>query len=329
MAGLYAADGSLNVTVVSGTSYTGLYAANGSYNVIKSPGTSLVGAYHPCGAMWVSISPGTLSPMRAPDGSLYVQRSPYKENAGQKVTVVSGSLFFEAESEALFAAMTTPPTDARKAKIDALIVALKNAGVWTKLDVLYVLAAADSQAARLNWKLPGTYTCTVNGSMLFDIDLGYTSQAGTGWLDTGWNVSTNGVTFLQDSAHLGVVCNTAVSDTNFDAGTGGNLRIGAKSGTTITGRINSADTHTAPTVSTSVGHTVIIRTLGFQTGAKDGVLDTPVAIVSPSAPANATLRICGNISTTFSARRITACHAGGELTGANVLALYNALAAYP
>lgn len=91
MSGIYAVDGSLNVTVVPGTIYTGFYAADGSVNVILSPGSSYVGAYHPCGALYVSTT-NTLSPsIRCPDGSLFVYTGTYTGN-GQKVTVVSGSL---------------------------------------------------------------------------------------------------------------------------------------------------------------------------------------------------------------------------------------------
>jgi len=91
--GKLAANGSYNVTVVDGTVYTGLYAADGSINVIKSPGGVYVGAYHPCGAWWVSLTPGTLVPLRAPDGSLYVDDvSSSNINSGQLVTVVTGTL---------------------------------------------------------------------------------------------------------------------------------------------------------------------------------------------------------------------------------------------
>ncbi len=91
---LYATDGSLNVTVVTGSSYTGLYAADGSLNVTTAPGGSYVGAYHPCGALYVTVAPGTLVPIRAPDGSLYVTNAGMPStNLGQPVTVVSGSLF--------------------------------------------------------------------------------------------------------------------------------------------------------------------------------------------------------------------------------------------
>lgn len=92
MSGYYAADGSMNVTVVNGLSNVGIYAADGSINVILSPGGTNVGAYHPCGAWYVSIVPaGTWVPARAPDGSLYVYTGAYT-GVGRQVTVVSGSL---------------------------------------------------------------------------------------------------------------------------------------------------------------------------------------------------------------------------------------------
>lgn len=86
-----AADGSLNVTVVSGSALTGLYAADGSINVIVPTGGGYKGAYHPCGALYVTVAPSNLHSIRAPDGSLYVTTTPYTY-FGQRVTVVSGSL---------------------------------------------------------------------------------------------------------------------------------------------------------------------------------------------------------------------------------------------
>lgn len=92
MSGIYAADGSINITVVDGSSYTGLYAADGSFNVVLAPGSSPVGAYAPCGALYVTATPGTSVPLRAADGSLYVNDTGSGFNIGQRVTVVSGSL---------------------------------------------------------------------------------------------------------------------------------------------------------------------------------------------------------------------------------------------
>lgn len=90
----YAADGSLNVTVVDGLSYSGLFAPDGSMNVIKSPGGSYVGLQHPCGARYVTTTTGGFVGYYAADGSMYVTNLGMPPtNQGQPVTVVSGTLF--------------------------------------------------------------------------------------------------------------------------------------------------------------------------------------------------------------------------------------------
>lgn len=93
MSGLFANDGSWNVTVVSGSSYTGLMASDGSVNVVASPGNSIVGAYHPCGALYVTkiTSAPSVPSIRAIDGSLNVSTSTYVIPNSQKITVVGGS----------------------------------------------------------------------------------------------------------------------------------------------------------------------------------------------------------------------------------------------
>lgn len=91
-AGVYAADGSLRLTVVDGTTHTGIYAPDGSFNVVKATGLIFVGAYHPCGAWWVTpVTSGQVG-YYAPDGSMNVAESPYTAKGAVRVTVVSGSL---------------------------------------------------------------------------------------------------------------------------------------------------------------------------------------------------------------------------------------------
>jgi hypothetical protein len=93
VSGLYAADGSINVTVVDGSVTTGLYATDGSINVVLAPGGTYVGATHACGALYVTLAPSSLTGRRAADGSLYVITTPYtSDTAAQAVTAVSGSL---------------------------------------------------------------------------------------------------------------------------------------------------------------------------------------------------------------------------------------------
>ena len=92
MSGVYAADGSTNVTVVSGSSLTGLYAADGSINVFKPSGLAPVGIYAPCGAKNVTVVTSGQHGYYAPDGSMNIAVSPYTAKGAQRVTVVSGSL---------------------------------------------------------------------------------------------------------------------------------------------------------------------------------------------------------------------------------------------
>lgn len=108
---------------------------------------------------------------------------------------------YVAEADALFAAMSVAPSDARKTIINTLIVALKANGVWAKCDVIYVLAAHDEQAARLNWKNPGTATLTAINSPTFTTDRGFTGDNATTELRSGVAFSALG-NYAQNSAHL-------------------------------------------------------------------------------------------------------------------------------
>lgn len=94
MPGAYAADGSLNVTVVSGSALTGLYAADGSLNVVlaPSPVTAFKGAYHPCGAWYVTLVTSGVCGYYAADGTMNVAQTPFTAKGAVRVTAVSGSL---------------------------------------------------------------------------------------------------------------------------------------------------------------------------------------------------------------------------------------------
>lgn len=73
---LYAPNGAIYVTAVSGAAVTGLYSIDGAWNVVIDGAGS--GLYHPCGALNVTTATGTSPlPRYAPDGSLYIQEAPY------------------------------------------------------------------------------------------------------------------------------------------------------------------------------------------------------------------------------------------------------------
>ncbi len=84
--GLYASNGSINVTVVTGSSYVGMYAPDGSMNVTGSDGTGL---HHRCGALSVtsSLDGNVLTGRYAPDKSMYINSSGFN-NGSQYVTYI-------------------------------------------------------------------------------------------------------------------------------------------------------------------------------------------------------------------------------------------------
>lgn len=88
MSGLYASDGSINVSVVSAGTYAGLYHNDYSWNVIQDSG---FGSSDPgTGALRVTLTSAAVNSIYAPDGSQYVSVSPYVANT-LKITVVNGS----------------------------------------------------------------------------------------------------------------------------------------------------------------------------------------------------------------------------------------------
>lgn len=101
---------------------------------------------------------------------------------------------YEPEALALFARMTTPPDARRKGLINTLIAGLKHAGVWSRLDAFYMLAAHTAQAACLNW-VADAYNLTPVNNPAFEVDRGYTGNGLNAYLDTGFNPVTSGGKF--------------------------------------------------------------------------------------------------------------------------------------
>lgn len=123
-----------------------------------------------------------------------------------------------AEATALFARMTTPPTDARKTVINNFITGAKTAGIWQKWDAVYVLAASTQQAALLNW-ISDTNNATAENSPSFVADSGFKSDGSTSWVNSHFNPYQDSVHFSRVSAAASVYCVTdaALSD-KFDIG---------------------------------------------------------------------------------------------------------------
>lgn len=108
----------------------------------------------------------------------------------------------DTDFDNLIAAASVAPTDLRKGYIARFIGALYAASVWTKMDVMWVLAAHDEQFGRLNWKSPSTFTLTAVNSPTFTTDRGFAGNGSTSYLDTGWDWATNGVGYTQNDCHI-------------------------------------------------------------------------------------------------------------------------------
>jgi hypothetical protein len=104
------------------------------------------------------------------------------------------------EADLLIDTMTVRPQGNRAFLISDTIRRLKAADIWQKLDVLWMLAAHDAQAARLNWKAPASFALTAVNSPTFTADRGYAGNGSSSYLNTGWDGATNGVNFTQDNA---------------------------------------------------------------------------------------------------------------------------------
>lgn len=116
--------------------------------------------------------------------------------------------FVNSEAAALVARMTTPPVGSRKMLIDTLVGSLKTTGIWAKLDALYIMAAADSQAAKLNW-ISSSFNLTAVSAPTFTVDRGFAGNGTSSYLDTGFDATTApSAKFILNSAHLGVYIET-------------------------------------------------------------------------------------------------------------------------
>lgn len=377
--GIYAADGSWNVTVVSGSTFTGLFAADGSFNIKVR--TSEYGAYHSCGAILVTVRtvPGTS--IYAPDGSMYVSTAPYVYGS-QRVTVVTGTLStgqytlsvspialtlsfetmtptlgyavsvdpvaltlamqpvtlsttaagYSTEAQAVFAAMTTPPDTTRKGLIDACIVGLKSDGVWSLLDALQVYAAADTQAATVDWVLPSRLA-TLTNAPTFTTDRGYLTNGTSNFVDTQFNPST-GTNFLQNSMMFGVWSRTSASIATsgsgwFDGTRGTTINPRATSAISYRATSSTATSTTTPAIADGAGFFTINRDSSTTTQSyRNGSAVTPAGTGTSGAIASATLKMGAISASSFHAREWAAMAAGGNLTSTQHLALYNRLQTY-
>jgi len=229
----------------------------------------------------------------------------------------------------LVAAMTTPPTNLRKGYIARMIQALYAGGIWAQTDIMYVLAAHDEQAARLNWITPASYTLSAVNSPTFTADQGFAGNGTTSYLDTTWDAATNASTFTQNDGRIGAYSrNAGGNSAGFGARTSNNISVVARTGANGRGRVNSGSDVAS---STGTGATPLMLTIRRSAAAVTDVVRDGASVGSgtnaSSAMSNVDLAF-GLVGSAYNSQQIAGGVVGGYLDDTEALAEYNAWYAY-
>ena len=126
-----------------------------------------------------------------------------------EVPTLSNNYNYCEEAEYLFSRMTTKPPEIEKMAIRKVIIKLKRAGIWQKMDLWQMYAAGNEVSCRTNWVNPLLYTGTnPSGSTPWTAYIGYTGGTvpQNRYIDTGFNPATNAVNYtLNSGCHGGYI----------------------------------------------------------------------------------------------------------------------------
>jgi hypothetical protein len=239
---------------------------------------------------------------------------------------------FDPSCTAIFTAFTTPPTGPRKTLICNTVTSLKTAGVWTLFDGLWMFAAADSQAATINWVNPTGTAAAPTNSPSFTTDRGFAGDGTTSFVNTNFTPSA-GVNFTQTNAHFSIwdLTNRATNATQHGVSQTGSSPT-AIGPFTFSSRLNDS-VGTSPSTTVSNGHFLVSKTTGTirnnyfngsalnnGTGAVSGTRAS-IPIWIGGVNSNSAL-ISGSTD------QISMASVGAALTSTQETAFYNTLLAY-
>jgi hypothetical protein len=173
---------------------------------------------------------------------------------------------YARETRALIARATVKPSAAHARLIDSTIRAAKRAGIWQRLDVLYVFAAPDAQMATRNW-IADSYNATLVNSPTFTANQGFTTNGTSNYVDSTFDPSTAGGRLSRNDMSFGFWSLTSGIVTSSNAGwvvAPNGISIAARS----TNDIMSARVNTGSVVSSANGTVTDGR--GLRSVARDG-----------------------------------------------------------
>lgn len=114
----------------------------------------------------------------------------------------AATLAWKAAVEALGGSGSVSTQD--EADIDAAIVALKSAGLWAKVDRLWLFPADNTQSARVDIKALDVALPGGSPGPTFTPNRGYTCTGATGYIDTTFAADTDAVNFTPHVEHFAI-----------------------------------------------------------------------------------------------------------------------------
>ncbi len=205
------------------------------------------------------------------------------------------------------------PSPQRLKLVSDTIKQMRKCNAWPQLDVFYLLAAHDSQASLINLKNPGRFTMTPINSPTYTVDRGWQGDGLTMQIDTGYAPATQGISYQLNSMHMGIYINTSEAGAGRDCGNAASvIRLRSAPSTHLYRANDGTDRGTAASITTAPHYGLLCRQLSGTVFFTNGLLHSSDS-VSATAINPATLRTLSQ-GTSFSNRRQSAFHAGGDLS---------------
>jgi len=138
------------------------------------------------------------------------------------------------------------PSDAQKVKQNTFISALKTAGIFSELDLLYVFANdVTGNFWKLNWVTPASFEITETaGALTKTSNVGINGNGSSTYANPNWIPSTNAVKYQLNNASVAMYINNNVAEAKYACGivsSGNELTLAPKwSDNNLYGCINAA-----------------------------------------------------------------------------------------
>lgn len=231
----------------------------------------------------------------------------------------------DAYLAAIAAAGGAEPDADHKRHYDSLVRALKNAGLWAKLDSILLLANVHGIAARTDLRNPGGGLLSLVGTPAFTADRGYKGDGAnflTGPALTGFSQFTLNAASMATRSRETVV---PMLGALFDLSTAGSVS------SSVRGANNAGVIVCRPNTTTTIGSTPVSNTIGFygwsRTAADASFEHKDGSVLTTSSAAAASVGT-GAIEIGRDSRQLASIVIGGALSVSEMATLYAVDLAY-